>query len=140
MTDDVHEPSTEEHDENLAPSDVPEDDADTAKPEAPLQRPDELGWWQMVRRFFFMTKRERLYEREWRIQQLTDAIEHQPDVAVNYLLRGELYLAAKDDEQAKHDFEKAQILASAQYEKTRFGFAQQAIQDKAIRYLNLLSD
>lgn len=135
MTQETHEPSLEEEqDDALAPH-TDEEVAHTA-----IQTNlDDLSLWQLIRRFFYKTATERRQEREWRMQQLDDAIEHQPNAAVNYLLRGELYYEAKQYNLARADFAQAKAFAVVQLEDERFGLAAQAIQDKAERYLQLLS-
>ena len=135
MMQDKHEPSLEEEqDDALAPH-IDEEAADTAT----QTNLDNLSLWQLVRRFFYKTATERRQEREWRMQQLDDAIEHQSDAAVNYLLRGELYYEAKQYNLARADFAQAKALAIVQLQDERFGLAAQAIQDKAERYLQLLT-
>lgn len=95
--------------------------------------------WQTIRRFFVKTASEQEAENRTRMYVLNNAIETYPDAAVNYLLRGELYLDIGRHNQAKDDFEKALELATDQYDNERWGLASQAIQDRARRGLQKLS-
>lgn len=91
----------------------------------------QTALWQRIRRFFFKTASEKKEEFRTRIIILSHTIETHPDAAVNYVLRGELYLALRERELAQQDFEKALELAEAQFDNDRWGLGSQAILDRA---------
>jgi hypothetical protein len=66
-----------------------------------------------------------------RLAALTDAIAANPDAAVNYVMRGELFLEHGERELAYADFVKALTLAAAQLETEEWGLVAQAVQDRA---------
>ncbi|MEO8612939.1 MAG: hypothetical protein ABI690_33915 [Chloroflexota bacterium] len=66
-----------------------------------------------------------------RIRQLDSAIEKAVDTPTNYVLRGELYLSAREYALAKRDFQRAQELAAAQFESSDWGLMAQAMEDRA---------
>ncbi|MFQ3565985.1 MAG: hypothetical protein SNJ59_03200 [Aggregatilineales bacterium] len=70
--------------------------------------------------------------RQHRRQLLDRAIADFPEVAVNYLLRGELLLQAGDFNGAAADFERALTLASAQFEQAAWGLSAQITRDRAM--------
>jgi hypothetical protein len=70
-----------------------------------------------------------------RLQELNLAIELHPDSAVNYLLRGEWFLAKNQHYLAQADFHKAAQLAEMQLETSAWGFTEQWTRDKALTYL-----
>jgi hypothetical protein len=72
------------------------------------------------------------------LSDLTLAIEIYPDVAVNYLLRGELYAKRLEWVLAEEDFKKALQLASEQLEQSSWGVAEQMVMDSARRALEQL--
>ncbi|MEM9950778.1 MAG: hypothetical protein AAF846_04205 [Chloroflexota bacterium] len=111
--------------------DVPVDDRsdDFSKTEQP-------SIWKMIQRFFYQTKSEREADNQQRLSRLDQAIETYPDVAVNYVLRGELLLSMKLREAAKNDFKQALLLAEEQLETDRWGLSSQAIRDRASRGLH----
>lgn len=109
--------------------------------DVPTYSTDEnLSWWQKVRRFFYMSPSERYIEQEKRLGALTDAIERYPNVAVNYLLRAELYVARREYALAQADYQRALDLAPQQYDADRWGISAQATQDSAQRGLEKLRD
>jgi hypothetical protein len=69
--------------------------------------------------------------RKLRLEYLDWAIENNPDTAVNYVLRGELKLQQEDVSGALDDFEQAMVLAQVELEQTDWGYAQQAVIDRA---------
>lgn len=66
-----------------------------------------------------------------RQQYLDWAIESNPTTAVNYLLRAELWLQQDQVENALNDFEQALVLAQVELEASDWGYAQQALLDRA---------
>ncbi len=70
-----------------------------------------------------------------RLQELNLAIELHPDAAVNYLLRGEWFLAKNQQYLAKDDFAAALDLAETQLETSVWGFTDQWVRDRALAYL-----
>jgi tetratricopeptide (TPR) repeat protein len=97
----------------------------------PLKNEYNLTFWQMLRRLFFQTRNEKLAEQQRRLSDLKLAILDRPDVAVNYMLRGEIYLEMKRYELAREDFNQAIALSEAQFENEKWGIAAQAIMDRA---------
>jgi tetratricopeptide (TPR) repeat protein len=73
-----------------------------------------------------------LDDRGKNFQYLDEAIESAPDTAVNYVLRGELYLKAREYALARRDFQRAYELAAAQFERSDWGLIAQAMQDRAL--------
>lgn len=70
-----------------------------------------------------------------RVHTLTHAINIAPNAAVNYLLRGELYLAHGADELAAQDFQKALLLAETELSERdtkSLGLVAQGMQDRAL--------
>ncbi len=123
------------------------DEDRAAEPEAVVsaaeETPDEgegrkekpLSAWERLRQLLFRGE-----NRGQRLQQLHQAIADSPDAAVNYLLRGELYLEMHERGWAKADFERAAALAQEQYESRRWGIEAQAVQDRALRHLERLAE
>ncbi|MBW4438830.1 MAG: hypothetical protein KME04_16960 [Pleurocapsa minor GSE-CHR-MK-17-07R] len=75
----------------------------------------------------------RLGRRDWdRTQELDAAIVSYPESAVNYMLRGELFLKAGELGAAERDFEIALQLSEADYRASGFGLAAQVIRDRAL--------
>lgn len=66
-----------------------------------------------------------------RLRYLNHAIEQNPAVALNYLLRGELLLQQDNVPNAVHDFEQALALAQVELETVDWGYAQQTVIDRA---------
>jgi hypothetical protein len=62
---------------------------------------------------------------------LDSAIAANPDVPVNYLLRGEFLLTNGDPGAAEADFRRALDLAAQQLENADWGFIAQAVEDRA---------
>ncbi len=65
-------------------------------------------------------------------RHLDQAIESAPDSAANYVLRGELYLKAREYALARRDFQQAYELAAKQFERSDWGLIAQAMQDRAL--------
>ncbi|MBI5928337.1 MAG: hypothetical protein HY862_03460 [Chloroflexi bacterium] len=65
------------------------------------------------------------------LRLLNRAIEEHPDAAVNYVLRGEYWLMADNQQAAQADFEQAIELGSAELEASDWGYLQQALIDRA---------
>ena len=103
-----------------------ESDSFPSKPEI-----ERNSIWQKIRRFFFQTASEKRAENRTRMYILNQAIETYPAAAINYLLRGELYLEIRERDLAQQDFEKALELAETQFENDRWGLGSQAIMDRA---------
>lgn len=76
-------------------------------------------------------------ELEMRLADLNRAIAAHPDAAINYALRGELYLDAREYALAAADFERALALAAAEAESADWGIIAQAVQDRALEGLRL---
>ncbi|HVU11450.1 MAG TPA: hypothetical protein VHD90_09235 [Phototrophicaceae bacterium] len=68
---------------------------------------------------------ERLYNLNW-------SIAAYPDVAANYVLRGELLLQHNDLVQAIADFRRALEISARQFEIDDWGIVAQAMQDRAL--------
>ena len=101
------------------------------KNDFPLKNEYQLSFWQMLRRLFFQTRLEKLTERQRRLSDLNLAIIERPDVAVNYMLRGEIRLEYKQYELAREDFIRAIELAEARFESEKWGITAQAVMDRA---------
>jgi tetratricopeptide (TPR) repeat protein len=97
----------------------------------PLKHEYHLSFWQMLRRLFFQTRREKSAEQQRRLSDLNLAILDRPDAAVNYMLRGEIRLEQKQYELAREDFSQAIELAEAQFADEKWGIAAQSIMDRA---------
>lgn len=95
-----------------------------------------LSFWQKLRRIFFPNAEERRATERERLHDLTTAIERYPEAAVNYLLRGELYLEMQQLLLAEEDLQEALRLAETQYQAERWGLSAQAIADRARRGLD----
>jgi hypothetical protein len=70
-----------------------------------------------------------------RLTHITADIHQQPHVAVNYLLRAELYAQYGYWEQALVDSERAYELAMHELNGRQWGFVAQAVQDRAHRLM-----
>ncbi|MCQ3931101.1 MAG: hypothetical protein DPW16_11640 [Chloroflexi bacterium] len=68
---------------------------------------------------------------DMRLRLLNRAIEQHPDAAVNYVLRGEYWLATDDRAAAQADFEQAILLGMVELEASDWGYLQQALIDRA---------
>jgi hypothetical protein len=74
-----------------------------------------------------------------RLIALSRAIERHPDAAVNYVLRGELFLKMGEHTRAADDFQGALILTDAQLQQDDWGLVAQAVQERALAGLRMLS-
>jgi hypothetical protein len=83
----------------------------------------QLSFWQRLRQSFSRNER-------WR--KLNWAIAAYPDVASNYVLRGELLLKQNDTLGAISDFRRALEIAAPQVETDDWGVVAQAAQDRAL--------
>ncbi|MCC6804721.1 MAG: hypothetical protein IT319_17695 [Anaerolineae bacterium] len=79
--------------------------------------------WTRIRRSF--SRMERWHNLNWTIAAY-------PDVAANYVLRGELLLRQGDTLGAISDFRHALTLAAHQMETDDWGVVAQAVQDRAL--------
>ncbi len=77
-------------------------------------------------------------ERDTRLAMLHEAIRRAPEAAVNYLLRGELYLDVGKLDPAQDDFATARRLAAAQAEASDWGYIARSYQDRAEQHLAAL--
>lgn len=100
--------------------------------------PVRESFWSLIRRFFWMSSREVQQERTWRLEQINEALAHDSDSALLYLLRGELHVDAQRHDLARSDLEKALELAEADVQTARWGISSQSIQDKAAQLLKRL--
>jgi len=66
-----------------------------------------------------------------RIEALTEAIEHYPDAASNYVYRGEALLDEGQTEWAARDFTTALQLANVQAQAANWEYIYQALYDRA---------
>ncbi len=66
-----------------------------------------------------------------RLADLSAAINQRPQVAANYVLRGEVWLQAGEYQTAADDFATALILATEQFEEEDWGLLAQALRDQA---------
>jgi hypothetical protein len=126
----------EEQDDIIEPDDevLPEVELnfDTAEEIEELPyNPEYITFWQMIRRFFFQSRAEKERENRSRLHLLNLTIINQPDVAVNYMLRGEIHLESKHYELARDDFQQAIELAQAQFKNDKWGITAQSVMDRA---------
>lgn len=98
---------------------------------APVEPP--RSFWQRLRRIFLPTQRDTGYDDQ--LYALNAAIRTYPDAAVNYLLRGELYLQTRQRILARADFEQALRFALSDLENERWGLAAQSVADRARQHL-----
>lgn len=66
-----------------------------------------------------------------RLLELDQAIASYPDAAVNYVLRGEIYLELGQYALAAQDFQQGLTLAVTELENNRWGLVAQTLQDRA---------
>jgi len=91
--------------------------------------PTHESWFEKIRNWVFSHQKNRARE----LQELNQTIALHPDVAMNYVLRGELYLQSDDVPRALDDFRTARILAEACLESADWGLIDQIAQDRAQR-------
>jgi tetratricopeptide (TPR) repeat protein len=72
-----------------------------------------------------------------RLRHLNRAIEQNPDAAVNFVLRGEYWLALGVYTNAIQDFEDAIVLARQEWTFSEWGYLFQAMIDRAEQGLRL---
>jgi len=106
----------------------PESVIDVQAP-VPIEKPD---FWQRVRSVFAASPSDRVA----RLTQLTRAIEDAPEAAVNYVLRGELYMDMREYALAHVDFQRAYEVAEAHFEIADWGFMEQVMRDRALAGLD----
>ena len=97
----------------------------------PLKHEYHPSSWQMRHPLFFQTHPEKSAEHQRRLTDLNLLILDRPDVAVNYMLRGEIRLEQKQYKLAREDFSQAIELAEAQFANEKWGIAAQAVMDRA---------
>ncbi|MEQ8672854.1 MAG: hypothetical protein RLP44_29290 [Aggregatilineales bacterium] len=95
-----------------------------------------VSFWQRFSRIF-TSSTERGSTNEQRLIDLDESIALHPDVAMNYILRGELRLKRDDLDGAQQDFQQGLIIAETQFQQDNWGFADQILQDRAKRGLEL---
>ncbi len=91
--------------------------------ELPEYREDTPSPWRRFRRLF--SRMERWHNLNWMIVTY-------PEVAANYVLRGELLLRQGDTLGAIADFRRGLDLALEQMEQEDWGMVAQAVQDRAL--------
>ncbi len=67
-----------------------------------------------------------------RLEDLNQMVECQPQAAVNYLFRGELYLKNANYENAAADFRRASDLAAEEFDRADWGLVAQTLRDRAL--------
>lgn len=72
-----------------------------------------------------------------RIDLLTRAIDGNPDAAINYVLRGELWLQYEEPDEAMADFASAIQLAQQEVEASDWGYLPQALLERARQGLKM---
>lgn len=97
-------------------------------PVAP-QRPSLFG---RLMSMVGLNPQAKIAENEGRLATLSRVIRHHPDVAENYVLRGEVNLALKRYDDAIMDFETALASLTIQVKTDRWGLIAQVMQDRAI--------
>ena len=75
-----------------------------------------------------------------RLDALDYAIQQEPDAPVNYLLRGEIWLAAGEYESAWDDLTTARDLAKKALASSDWGYIYQSYIDRAERWLHQLEN
>jgi tetratricopeptide (TPR) repeat protein len=98
-------------------------------PDQPYQTQAADSIWVRLRRAVFGGGLDAQSEH---FRYLDQAIEIAPDTAANYVLRGELYLKAREYALARRDFQRAYELAARQFERSNWGIIAQAMQDRAL--------
>lgn len=107
-------------------------------PIAPTEQDDPLGaiprtFWGWVGLRLF----GRVEDEGARLRTLSDAIRLHPNGAINYVLRGELYLHNEQLDEAIEDFLNAIEKAEAEAPQQRWGLQAQAVRDRALYGLRL---
>lgn len=106
----------------------PEGEADFSERVIP---PEQMPWWEWLRRKVWPTRAEYEAGIVERLADLEDAILHEPDAPANYVLRGELYLELGWTEEAIVDFECAQGVAERALNNRDWGIIAQVMRDRA---------
>lgn len=88
------------------------------------------------------TQRALAREQEFaaRISELTAQIEHYPHTPVNFIIRGEVYLAHGQAEAAIVDFQRALDLAESRVDRLPWGYVNAGLIDRAREGLNEAQD
>jgi tetratricopeptide (TPR) repeat protein len=141
MTDDVNQDNSEATSDAYFSAQPMQDEVadpygtyDPPASEAPVvdavqaEHPMPVPLWERIRRTI-LGNAGNLAER---IRHLDTAIEHAADTPANYVLRGELYLSAKEYALAKRDFQRAHELAETQFQSSDWGLMAQAMEDRAL--------
>lgn len=120
----------------LAPDEVLVPDMDTAEPIIEVQEPVLVvtppTFWQRLQRMFVSSPTDTAA----RLTQLTRAIEDSPEAAVNYVLRGEVYMDMREYALAHADFQRGYEVAEAHFEIADWGLLDQAMRDRALAGLD----
>lgn len=99
---------------------------DSPAPETTAAR---ISWW---RRWLGLGRNARTDEVfGQRLLELDQALASYPDAAVNYVLRGEIYLELGQYALAAQDFQQGLTLATIELESNRWGLVAQTVQDRA---------
>lgn len=126
--------------EDVAITDIAPDAVYVPLPPIPIEEVQEItptpaprsGVWQRLRGLFMGSPTDAAA----RLEQLTRAIENSPDTAVNYVLRGEVYMDMREYALAHADFQRGYSVAEAQFEIADWGFLEQAMRDRALAGLD----
>lgn len=109
---------------------------DVVEPVFNVQEPVEVvtppSFWQRLQRLFVGSPTDVAA----RLEQLTRAINDSPDAAVNYVLRGEVYMDMGEYALAHADFQRGYEIAEAHFEIADWGLLDQALRDRALAGLN----
>ena len=103
-------------------------DVDVAPMSASTHQP---SWWQVIVQRLTAIVNPQAVNYDDALIELDDAIALNPDAAVNYVLRGEIYMKLKNNTLAAADFEHALSLTAESVENSDWGFLEQVMQDRA---------
>lgn len=112
----------------VAAEPVPQESAPQTETPAQAQPASQPSLWQ---RLWGRLRRPKAGSHQHRLRELDEAISLHPDVVVNYVLRGELYLKTGETDLAASDFRRALSLAVEQVETKNWGIIAQAMYDRA---------
>lgn len=90
------------------------------------------SWLSRLRRWLMPTADERANEYAERLARLDQAVARHPVAASNYILRGELHLAAGMIDHAVRDFQQGLDLANRQLVVEDWGMVTQTLRDRAV--------